>query len=141
MENNFEKVYRSFLRMKDSDLKNLCFESLIVIKKECEKLGFAPESHVKLVAGLVEMFLKEDLFISAKEKEFVKEVFKNSEYEEEIKLVLSDNKDQGVLGWDVIVDRLPEEAKDAVCMLGMCLIVSDRKITPDEKALFEKIYR
>ena len=141
MNDNFEQVYRSFLTMKSSDLKKLAWESLKVIKNSCQELGFEPNSHIKLVAGIVEMFLKEDLFIQTKEKDFIKEVFYGTEYQTEIDRVLSDNKDQGILGWDVIVDHLPKEAKDAVCMLGICLIVADRKITPEEKALFEKIYR
>ncbi len=127
--------------MKESNLKNLCFQSLEVIKKSCVELDFTPKSHIKLVAGLVEMFLKEDHFISKKEREFIKEVFHGSEYEEEINKVLSDDIEQGILGWDVIIDHLPKETKDAVCMLAMCLVVSDRHVAPEEKELFERIYR
>lgn len=141
MKNNFEQVYNSFLTMPSSEMKDLAWKSLDAIKKSCQELGFSPNSHIKLVAGIVEMFLKEDHFIFQKEKEFIKDVFTKTEYEEEIASVLSDNKDQGILGWDVIIDKLPNDAKDAVCMLGMCLIASDRRITPEEKELFEKIYR
>ena len=141
MKNDFERVYQTFIKMQPSEMRDLCFQSLITIKKVCEEEGFNPQSHIKLVAGVVEMFLKEDLFLTDKEKDFIKMVFTGTEYEEEINSVLNDDINQGKMGWDVVIDRLPIAGKDAVCMLGMCLIAADRKITPEEKELFEIIYK
>lgn len=136
----FEEAYRYFRKLYPSKKKDLCFEACKVILNNRAEFKLDHLSDADLIGALCGLFLKGDKKISKDETEFIYSCFREGKYYDAVVKAVRDNDYADIDAWDEIIDSLSKDTKDAVTMLGMCIIAVDREITPEERALFEKIY-
>lgn len=137
---NFNQVYRTFKHMYESEMKQCCFDALLKILEKRDEFHLDHLDDYQLIGALFGLFLTRDKKITKQEKQFVIDIFQGGKYYAAIVDVLQNDVYYNVYTWDKIIDGLSAETKDAVTLLGMCLIACDREINDEEKELFERIY-
>ena len=137
---DFNQVYKTFKSMYESEMKQHCFDALLKILENRDEFHLDHLDDYQLVGALFGLFLTRDKKITKEEKQFVIDIFQGGKYYAAIVDALQKDVYYDVYTWDKIIDHLSIKTKDAVTMLGMCLIACDREINEEEKELFERIY-
>lgn len=119
------------------DLGNTCVAQLQAGFKDMgfdqQKIGFLMQNYIRL-------FVSADRKCSAAEYEFIKSIYNfGLSYDEFYDSTNGGADPEFVELMDKLADSMDDDMKTALCMFGLCILVSDHKLTQEEFDLFVRI--
>lgn len=139
MGKKLEQVYNDFL---NSTQEGRILTARITVRELTKYFldkGFSEDKVLKMLLGIVGIFIAADRAVSHEELEVMNAIFDTNLNEEDVnKFVLVASKDSFFNTIDDFVDTLPKTQKLQCCIIALTIISSDGNITDNEKKEFEK---
>ncbi|MBP5404403.1 MAG: hypothetical protein J6Y74_00415 [Clostridia bacterium] len=119
------------------DLGNNCVAQL---QSGFREMGFDQEKIGFLMQNFIRLFVSADRKCSVAEYEFIKSIYNfGLSYDEFYDSTNGGADPEFITLMDQLADSMSEDMKTALCMFGLCILVSDHKITEEEFKLFIRI--
>ena len=104
-------------------------------------IGFSEEMASTRICDCIRLFVSADKKCSQEEYCLVKDIyeFTDMSYDEFFDFSNGGTNPRFITAMDAFIDALDPELKHYICLFGLCLLVSDDKVTREEYALLRRI--
>ena len=136
----FDNLYNAFLNQDDEKRIEKGQKALKVLLKELKKQNKDDRACAKDLKGIIALFTGADNIIQIEEYNYFNNIFNSKVTSDSfMNHMKKELKEASVEKVDKLVEALSEEGKASACVLGLCFLSSDKILTDEEKAVFEKI--
>lgn len=119
------------------DLGNNCVAQL---QSGLRDMGFDQGKIGFLMQNFIRLFVSADRKCSTAEYEYIKSIYNFGLSYDEFYDSTNGGADPEFIGMmDDLADSMNDDMKTALCMFGLCILVSDHKLTQEEYDLFVRI--
>lgn len=139
---DFKEMLRKVLYAEGEARTELARNAFEKIKVEATKFGITEENAELFSAALIRLFVQADRTVSIEEYTFLCSVLNfNLSFREFEDVMKQPETDQFVASMDALIDHFSPEAKEAVCLFGLCIMESDDVLGTAEQKLFERLMK
>ena len=106
------------------------------------KLGMDDKTFAATMTGYISLFVSADKLCSAEEYQLVKSIYDvDMTYDQFYTVSNGGANPEFIAFMDTLADSLTGDMKSDICIFGLCILVSDNKLTQSEYDLFVRILK
>ena len=136
----FQDLYDNFMALDESSRIKRGQKALAQLLQELRQKGYDDEKSAKTLKGMIALFIGADNLIHVDEYQYFNDLFNSNVANEKfINVMNKEIANNNIENVDNIIDNFSNEGKASACVIGLCFLTSDQKLTKEEKMTFEKI--
>ena len=143
MKKTLDNLYEHFLSMDNNSRIAYAKASVVVLLdhfvRECD---LTKEEAVSVVFAMIRLFVSGDRAITQEELKLFNDIFGTEYIFARFAEIFHDRLTaEEISNLDDIIDNLNDDMKERACILGLAFLSSDKELSKEEKALFERILK
>ena len=128
------------IRLDPEQRVDLAKNCILRVCKGFERLGLHEEEISRKICDFIRLFVSADKKCSYEEYELINSIYEfDMPYKEFYDLTNGGSQHDFVDLTDQYIDSLDADLKYNICLFGLCILVSDDKVTEEEYSLLRKI--
>jgi len=137
---SIEELINQVGNLSQSEKVELGQKCVVNIGRGLEALGMDSDAITATMVGYISLFVSADRLCSAEEYQLIKSIYDlDMSYEDFYKLSNGGANSDFIELMDSMADSMNDDLKMNICLFGLCILVSDNKLTQAEYDLFIKI--
>ena len=143
MNEELRNIYQTYLDAPAADRIEIAKQSFGVVAHFCQEQGLSDEDGLNFILNCIRLFVSADRKCSETEYRLFLDMTGMSEdqftVENFYEMTNGGSDPEFINALDEVIDSMDDDAKLALCQLGLAFLSSDGQLTSTEIAIFEKI--
>ena len=143
MNEELRNIYQAYLDAPESDRVQLAQEAFGIVARFCHDQGLSDEDGLNFVLNSIKLFVAADRRVSEAEYKLFLQMtnLQPADFDAQtfFEMVQGGSDPEFIQGMDEIIDSMADDAKLALCTMGLAFLTSDGQLTAAELQVFEKI--